>query len=58
MNDSINVFRRDYLINSDSNQSANTKAYIMPKERSVDIDYPLDLKFAEFLMQEDKNDER
>lgn len=58
MNDSINIFRRNYLVNSDSNQSAKTKAYIMPKERSLDIDYPLDFKFAEFLMQEEKNNER
>lgn len=55
MNDSINVFRRDYLINADTNQSANTKAYIMPKKRSIDIDHPLDFKFAEFLLQEEIN---
>lgn len=52
MNDSINIFRRNYLLNKTSNQSNRTKAYIMPRERSIDIDHPLDLKFAEFLMKE------
>jgi N-acylneuraminate cytidylyltransferase/CMP-N,N'-diacetyllegionaminic acid synthase len=27
-----------------------TKAYIMPKERSIDIDTELDFQFADFLM--------
>lgn len=30
----------------------NSYAYIMPRERSVDIDCELDLKFAEFLLKE------
>ena len=28
----------------------NTYAYIMDREDSIDIDYPLDFKIAEFLM--------
>ena len=52
MNDSINIFRRDFLLNKVSNQSKKTKAYIMSRERSIDIDNPLDFKFAEFLMKE------
>ena len=52
MNDSINIFKRDFLIKDATNQSNKTKAYVMPRERSVDIDHPLDFKFAEFLIKE------
>ena len=52
MNDSINIFRRDFLLNQETNQSNKTKAYVMPRERSIDIDHPLDFKFAEFLIKE------
>ena len=31
---------------------ADTRAYIMPPERSVDIDSEVDLKLAELLMKE------
>lgn len=55
MNDSINIFRRHYLLENEDNQSDKTRAYIMPKKRSIDIDHPLDFKFAEFLLQEEIN---
>ena len=32
--------------------SAETRAFIMPRERSVDIDTPLDWRFAEMLLKE------
>jgi len=32
------------------------KAFTMPAERSVDIDHPLDLKWAEFLLQQETQD--
>ncbi len=34
----------------------NTYAYVMPRERSIDIDSPLDFKLAELMMKEQNND--
>lgn len=42
------------LLGSDTdttNMDAQTYAYIMPRERSVDIDEPIDLEFAELLLR-------
>ncbi len=58
MNASIYVWSRDALLNNnDSVFMGETALYVMPEERSIDIDSELDFKFVEFL-QEKKNDHR
>ncbi|OYO31198.1 flagellar modification protein B [Janthinobacterium sp. PC23-8] len=50
MNASIYVWRRDILFTSPSLFNDDTKLYVMPEERSIDIDSDLDFRFVEFLM--------
>jgi N-acylneuraminate cytidylyltransferase/CMP-N,N'-diacetyllegionaminic acid synthase len=54
MNASIYVWRRDVLINAPSLFNADTRLYVMPEERSIDIDSELDFQFVEFLMSRAK----
>lgn len=49
-NGAVYVFRTD-LLKSYSYVTKNTYAYVMPRERSVDIDTIEDFKYAEFLMK-------
>ncbi|SEV91831.1 acylneuraminate cytidylyltransferase family protein [Halobacterium jilantaiense] len=51
MNASVYVYERDFLVRTDTVHGERTKVSIMPRERSVDIDTPLDLRFVEFLME-------
>lgn len=48
-NGSIYIFKKE-LIDEGKYYSDKTYAYVMPKSRSVDIDYEIDLQFAEFLI--------
>lgn len=48
-NGAVYATRRDELFNKNVIISSCTGIHIMPPERSVDIDEPLDLEFAEFL---------
>ncbi|MDA9559276.1 acylneuraminate cytidylyltransferase family protein [Alphaproteobacteria bacterium] len=48
-NGSIYIFNYQKLLKNKSFYSNNTSAYIMPEERSVDIDNINDFKYAEFL---------
>ena len=48
-NGSIYIFKKD-LIDKGKYYSDKTYAYVMPKSRSVDIDFEIDLLFAEFLI--------
>ena len=50
MNASIYVWKRQVLFASDTIFNEDTKLYVMPEERSIDIDSELDFKFVEFLM--------
>ena len=50
-NGSIYVFKYALLKDKYTIYSDKTYAYIMPQERSVDIDTEMDLLFAEFLMK-------
>lgn len=50
MNASIYVWKREVLFASDTIFNGDTKLYVMPEERSIDIDSELDFKFVEFLM--------
>jgi len=55
MNASIYIWKRGVLLNENTLFLENTGVYIMPEERSIDIDSELDFKFVEFLMKENKN---
>ena len=56
-NGSIYVFKYTLLRERNSYYSDKTYAYIMPPERSVDIDTEFDFLFAEYLMtRRDRND--
>jgi N-acylneuraminate cytidylyltransferase/CMP-N,N'-diacetyllegionaminic acid synthase len=50
MNASIYVWMRDTFLNSNTLFNADTRLYVMPEERSIDIDSELDFRFVEFLM--------
>jgi len=49
MNASIYVWRRESLFASDSLFQPGTRLYVMPEDRSIDIDSELDFDFVEFL---------
>ena len=56
MNASIYVWTRESLLRSETSVFFNdTLLFVMPQERSVDVDSPLDFKFVEFLMKENEN---
>ena len=52
MNASIYIWKRDTILKTTSLFLDNTGLYIMPEERSIDIDCELDYKFVEFLIKE------
>lgn len=52
MNASIYIWKRDIILNENSLFLEKTGLYVMPEERSIDIDNELDFKFVEFLMKE------
>jgi len=54
MNASIYIWRRATLLNESSIFLPETGVYIMPEERSHDIDSPLDFQIVSFLMRERK----
>lgn len=49
MNASIYVWKRDALLTNGTIFNIDTLLYVMPEERSIDIDSPLDFEFVEFL---------
>ena len=52
MNASIYIWKRDIILNKNSLFLEKTGLYVMPEERSIDIDTEQDYKFVEFLMKE------
>jgi CMP-N,N'-diacetyllegionaminic acid synthase len=52
MNASIYIWKRDTILNEKSLFLDKTGLYVMPEERSIDIDSELDYKFVTFLMKE------
>jgi len=50
MNASIYIWKREIILNESSLFLENTGLYVMPEERSIDIDSELDFEFVEFLM--------
>lgn len=55
MNASIYIWKRDIILNENSIFLEKTGLYVMPEERSIDIDNELDFKFVEFFMKEREN---
>jgi len=51
MNASIYIWKRDIILNENTLFLKKTGLYIMPEERSIDIDTELDFEFVEFLMR-------
>jgi len=51
MNASIYIWKKETILNQDTIFLDNTGLYIMPEERSIDIDTELDFKFVEFIMR-------
>jgi CMP-N,N'-diacetyllegionaminic acid synthase len=52
MNASIYAWWRDSLLNAFHTLNPETLLYVMPEERSVDIDSEMDFRWVEFLMNE------
>lgn len=55
MNASIYIWKRDIILKENSIFLDKTGLYIMPEERSIDIDNELDFKLVEFLIKESVN---
>lgn len=54
MNASIYVWRRAALLENDGLFTANTRLFVMPRERSIDIDSPADFEVVEWMMMKGK----
>lgn len=54
LNASIYIFRRSSLIKSNTIYTKNSFIYLMPEERSIDIDNLNDFHFVEYLMKKRK----
>jgi len=52
MNASIYIWKRAVILNEATLFLENTGLYVMPEERSIDIDTELDFQFVEFMMKE------
>jgi CMP-N,N'-diacetyllegionaminic acid synthase len=50
MNASIYIWKRKALLENESLFLDHTGLYVMPEERSIDIDTPLDFEFVSFIM--------
>jgi CMP-N,N'-diacetyllegionaminic acid synthase len=51
MNASIYIWKRETVLNENSIFLEKTGLYVMPEERSIDIDTELDFQFVEFMMR-------
>ena len=51
MNASIYIWKRDIILKENSIFLQKTGLYVMPEERSIDIDNELDFDFVEFLLR-------
>jgi len=51
LNASIYVFKKDYLMKTNTVYAESAGIYIMPQERSVDIDNEIDFEFVEYMMK-------
>ena len=55
MNASIYIWKREIILNAKSLFLETTGLYVMPEEKSIDIDSELDFKIVELLMKERNN---
>ena len=55
MNASIYIWKRDSLLKYDTLFVEKTSLYIMPEERSVDIDTQLDWNFVEYMFEKSRD---
>ncbi len=51
MNASIYIWKREIILHEKALFLDKTGLYVMPEERSIDIDTPLDYEFVEFMMR-------
>ncbi|MBK9161518.1 MAG: acylneuraminate cytidylyltransferase family protein [Nitrosomonadales bacterium] len=58
MNASIYIWRRAAFFSEGSVFNSDTRLYVMPEERSIDIDSELDFRFVEFLMTHNQSSGR
>jgi len=56
MNASIYIWKREILLNGKSIFLENTGLYVMPEERSIDIDSELDYRIVEMLLESNNAD--
>jgi len=56
MNDSINFWWKDILFKDRSNLNDNTKIYVMPRDRGIDIDDYFDLGIASLMLRSKNGD--
>jgi CMP-N,N'-diacetyllegionaminic acid synthase len=56
LNASIYIWTRDAILNKDTIFGKGCGLYVMPEERSIDIDNEIDFEFVEFIMRKRKND--
>lgn len=52
LNDAFNVWKHDVLFRDNCQFNDNTKIFVMPRERSVDIDEEYDFALAEYLLKQ------
>ncbi len=50
---SVYLTRRDVLMNQNSIKGSDCRAWLIPKERALNIDEPFDLELCEFLFQQE-----
>jgi CMP-N,N'-diacetyllegionaminic acid synthase len=55
MNASVYVWKREVLIDSESIFNADTLIFVMPEERSIDIDHEWEFEYVEFLFNKRTN---
>ena len=58
LNGAIYIAKREEYLKKEDFINEDTLGYIMSKENSIDIDEPMDLKFARFMMEETKNESK
>lgn len=58
MNASIYAWKRVVFFESEAILNKDTKLYIMPEERSIDIDSEIDFKFVDFLLSNNLSDNK